>query len=142
MVYLAQHGYDVVGIDFVGRAIDRAGRRARLANVNPVLKQANVLEPIDLGEPFDFVLDIRCFHNFDEVGRLLYARNISQWTHAGSIFLLYAFFPATTRTRRFGITPQEVRETFAPSFEMTRSTVDEMNREQDSAWYRFERSAR
>jgi SAM-dependent methyltransferase len=139
VVYLAQHGFEVVGIDFVARAIGKARSRARTANVSTELRTANVLERLELGAPFDLVLDIGCFHNFDEVGRALYADNLMRWTHIGSTYLLYAFFPAAWGGRRFGVTPQTVVDTFARGFKVADSTVDAMNPEQDSAWYRLER---
>jgi SAM-dependent methyltransferase len=138
VVYLAQHGFEVVGIDFVARAINKARKRARAANASPELRAANVLERLELGAPFDFVLDIGCFHNFDDLGRALYADNLTRWTHVGSTYLLYAYFPAAWGGRRFGVTPQTVVDTFARSFKLVESTVDDRNAEQDSAWYRLE----
>jgi SAM-dependent methyltransferase len=138
VVYLAQHGFAVVGIDFVRRAIDKARDRARAAQINSDLRAVNVLEPLDLGAPFDFALDIGCFHNFDEVGRALYAANLTRWTRPGSTYLLYAFYPASTGGRRFGVTPTTVSDTFEPRFKLASSTVDSRP-EQDSAWYRMER---
>jgi SAM-dependent methyltransferase len=139
VVYLANHGFEVVGIDFVPRAISKARKRARVANVSADLRPANVLERLDLGAPFDLVLDIGCFHNFDEAGRALYARNLARWTRAGSTYLLYAYFPSRWGGRRFGVTPEVVANTFARNFRLLDSSVDETNADQDSAWYRFER---
>ena len=139
VVYLAQHGFEVVGIDFVQRAVEKARAKARASNLAVDLRVANVLEHLELGAPFDFVLDIGCFHNFDEAGRALYADNLDAWTHVGSTFLLYAFYPATIGPRRFGVTPQAVADTFVRHFKLTSSTVDAKNPEQDSAWYRLER---
>ncbi len=139
VVYLAEHGFNVTGIDFVPRAIEKARKRARAAGVQVELRVADVLEPTELGAPFDLVLDIGCFHNFDSVGRARYAANLVRWTHPGSTYLVYAFFPCTMGPRRFGVTPQTVRDTFAPRFKLVSSTVDEHNHDQDSAWYRLER---
>lgn len=139
VIYLAEHGFQVVGIDFIRRAIDRARERVKAAHLQVELYQANVLGPLNLGRPFDFVLDIGCFHNFDRSGRALYAENLARWTHKGSIFLVYAFYPATTGPRRFGVSPEALEKTFAKDFKVVASTVDESNTEQDSAWYRLER---
>jgi SAM-dependent methyltransferase len=139
VVYLAQHGFQVVGIDFVARAVAKAAKRARATKVSVDLRAANVLERLDLGRTFDFVLDIGCFHNFDNVGRALYASNLVRWTHPTSTYLLYSYFPSSWGRRRFGVMPQTVVDTFAPAFKIVDSTVDANNPEQDSAWYRLER---
>ncbi len=139
VVYLAKQGFEVTGIDFIPRAIRKARERARNANVQVELRVANVLEPSDLGAPFDLVLDIGCFHNFDSMGRARYVENLLRWTYPGSIYLLYAFFPCTMGPRRFGVTPQSVRDAFSPHFKILHSTADEKNAGQDSAWYRLER---
>lgn len=139
VLYLAKEGFQVTGIDFVPRAISKAREKARNANVDAALRVANVLEPIEFAAPFDFVLDIGCFHNFDPSGRASYVKNVVRWTHPGSTYLLYAFFPCTMGPRRFGVTPLAVRDTFAPHFKLLYSTADENNGEQDSAWYCLER---
>ncbi len=139
VVYLAEHGFEVAGVDLVPRAIAIAREKVRAANVTAQLRVADVLEPTELGALFDLVLDIGCFHNFDPVGRARYAANLVRWTQRGSTYLLYAWFPKTLGPRRLGVTPQTVRDTFAPRFKLVSSTVDEHNPEQDSAWYRLER---
>ncbi len=139
VVYLASHGFEVTGIDFVPRAIAQAREKARRANVRVDLRAASVLEPLELGRPFDFVLDIGCFHNFDAAERVRYAENLARWTHPGSTYLLYAFFPGLAGVRSFGITPEAVAETFASPFKLVGSTVGKDGPVQDSAWYRVQR---
>ena len=140
VVYLAQHGFDVTGIDLVPRAIAKGREKARKVDVKVDLRVADVLQPIDFAAPFDFVLDIGCFHNFANIERARYADNLARWTHPGSIYLVYAFFPRTLAGRNFGLTPSEMRRTFEPRFRLVNSSVDENNPEQDSAWYRWIRS--
>lgn len=139
VVYLAQHRFSALGIDFVPRAIEQARKRVKSANVSAEFRLANVLKPTDLGAPFDFVLDLGCFHNFSESGRAAYTANLSRWTHAGSTYLLYAFFPRARRLRNFGVAPEIVQETFARDFKLATSTVDRGNPDQDSAWYKMVR---
>jgi hypothetical protein len=97
-----------------------------------------VLEPRPLG-PFDLVLDIGCFHNFAGEDRARYARNLAAWTHPGSLFLLYAFYPLQAGMRQFGVSPVQVGATFAPEFRLVSSSADPGRDDQDSAWYRMEK---
>lgn len=137
VIYLAQHGFTVTGIDLIPRAIRQARAKADEAHVRVDLRVASVLEPLALGAPFDFVLDIGCFHSFDPAARRRYAANLARWTRAGSHYLLYAFFPRARAGRTFGVDPLEVAETFTPEFRLVSTTVDKNNPEQDSAWYRW-----
>ncbi len=139
VLYLAQHGFEATGVDFVPRAIAEARAKSRKANVRVDFRVANVLQPLELGKPFDFVLDIGCFHNFDEAGRRRYADNLSRWTHPGALYMLYALFPLTRWGRRFGVSPQEVVEAFGSQFKLVNQTVSKSNFGTDSAWYRWER---
>jgi SAM-dependent methyltransferase len=134
VIYLAQHGFDVTGIDFVPRAIARARTKAQRAQVSADLRVGDVLSQLALGTPFDLVLDIGCFHNFDGAARTRYEYNLANWTHRGSTYLLYAFFPRVWGSRTFGIAPDDVQKIFGAHFSLLSSTSDE-----DSAWYRWER---
>ncbi|MGB8646287.1 MAG: methyltransferase domain-containing protein [Anaerolineae bacterium] len=139
VIYLARHGFDVTGLDFVPRAIQQAQAKARAASVQAELFVADVLAPRSL-PPVDFVLDIGCFHNFDAMARPRYVANLAQWTRSGGHYLVYAFFPRVMGARRFGISPQEMTACLSPQFRLIHSSVDPQRADQDSAWYYWERS--
>lgn len=61
-VWLAQQGFDVVGVDFSPVAIERARARATAAQVVVPFHQADVLALPDLGAPFEFIFDRGCYH--------------------------------------------------------------------------------
>lgn len=61
-VWLAEQGFDVVGVDLAPLAIERAEERARAAGVNVRFLVADVLQLPDLGPPFDFFFDRGCYH--------------------------------------------------------------------------------
>lgn len=66
--YLAEHGYDVVGIDVAGRAIERAEALMDPENGSVELQQLDFLVDEPPGGPFDLVFDRGCFHVFDDPG--------------------------------------------------------------------------
>ena len=78
-VTLAQRGWDVTGVDLIGKALDRARRRAAAAGVNATFVHADVTHlPTDtVGSGFDFFLDIGCFHGLDAQNRRAMARSVS-----------------------------------------------------------------
>lgn len=133
VVYLAQHGWDAVGVDFSPKAIGMAKRRARDAGVTGRARflVADVTRLPDLGAPFDLALDMGCLHSVPAERRPDYARGLHARLAPGAAYLLYAFCPPD----RYGIARDEVERLFAPL--QLVSFVEGTGR--PSAWYAFAR---
>src|SRR5262249_27552517 len=56
-VWLASQGFDVTAVDLSPLAIERAERRAREAGIRVRFLVADLLDPPDLGGPYDFFFD-------------------------------------------------------------------------------------
>ena len=67
-VWLASLGFDVLGVDVSGRAIELAQARAKAKSVADRCRFAvhDILASAPAGAPFDFVFDRGCFHVFDD----------------------------------------------------------------------------
>jgi SAM-dependent methyltransferase len=128
VVYLARHGWDVVGVDFVGRAIATARRRARDAGVRASFHVADVTRLGFLNGPFDLALDIGCGHTLPLSDRPAYAAEVSRLVRPGGTYLLYAFAPGGPAV---GMTREDVVGTFT-GFELV--AVEE-GTGRSSAWY-------
>ncbi len=64
-IWLAEHGYAVLGVDVAPLAIDKA--RARLRPQLPCrFETLDMLADLPAGGPFQLVFDRGCFHVFDE----------------------------------------------------------------------------
>ena len=128
VVYLARHGWDAVGVDFAGRAIAKARRRARDAGVACTLFVGDVTR-LSVAGPFDLALDIGCLHSIAASGRAGYAAGLAGVMRSGGTYLLYAFAPGGPAV---GLNAEDVRATFADAFEVV--GVEE-GRGRPSAWY-------
>jgi SAM-dependent methyltransferase len=128
VVFLARHGWTAVGVDFAGRAIARARRRAREAGVTATFQVGDVTR-LDVAGPFDLALDIGCLHSIAVSGRAGYAAGLARVVRAGGTFLLYAFAPGGAAV---GLSADDVRATFAEGFEVV--NVEE-GKGRPSAWY-------
>jgi SAM-dependent methyltransferase len=60
--WLAEQGFDVTGIDLAPLAIERAEQQAFAAGIQVRFVVADVLQPPDLGQAFDFFFDRGCYH--------------------------------------------------------------------------------
>ena len=132
VVYLARHGWSAAGVDFAGRAIAKARRRARDAGVSCTFLVGDVTR-LEVSGPFDLALDIGCLHSISPAGRAGYASALARVVRSGGTYLLYAFAPGGPA---FGLTHDDVRATFADSFDIT--TVEE-GKGRPSAWYTLAR---
>ncbi len=87
-IFLAQHGYHVVGVDFSSKAIATARQKATRAGLTIDFHVADVTRLDFLTEPFDFVLDIGCLHAIEPAGRARYVVRIrnSEFSVQYSVF--------------------------------------------------------
>lgn len=118
-IYLAQRGWEVVGVDMVSKAIAQARAKAARARVNVDFLQGDVTRLERVQGPFDFALDIGCFHALDAAGRQRYTRQLAQLVRPGGQFLLYAF-DTPYRSGGLAISEASLRQLFSPAFELTR----------------------
>lgn len=90
-IYMAQKGWEVSGVDFVGRAIQTARRKARQAGVQVKFYLDDVTRLKGIAGPFNLILDIGCFHNLQESDKKTYIQNLERLLETGGTFLIYAF---------------------------------------------------
>ena len=74
-MFLAQHGFDVLGIDISEVAVEKARAKAR---GQCRFEAVDFLAAAPAGGPFQFVFDRGCFHVFDDEGeRARFAENVA-----------------------------------------------------------------
>lgn len=116
-VYLSRHGWDVTGVDLVGRAVERARGRAASASVAPRLLTGDVTRLGELGvrPAFDLLFDLGCYHGIPEDRRDAYAAGATRVAAPGALLLLYGFAPGQwgRGPLRIGVTGAELRRRFA-----------------------------
>jgi SAM-dependent methyltransferase len=133
-IYLAQHGWQVTGVDFSPKAIELARDKARRAGVEVDLHLGDVSRLDFLSDPFDLILDIGCLHGLDRESRARYAEQLRRLTRPGSKFLLFGFI----RPAFFGsyhLTPEETRALFEPAFALSSLWPAPQRDRQDVVWY-------
>jgi SAM-dependent methyltransferase len=142
-IYLAQHGFQVVGTDIAWLAIRKARRKAREAGVSVTLC---VGEAIKLGTPagpplggfFDMAIDIGCLHAIQSRHRLAYGSMLRRVLREGGYYLLYAWGPRKLLGRAVGLSPQETEALLTSDFERCWMPAGEEDGS-PSYWYLFKR---
>jgi len=139
VVYLARNGWEATGVDFVGRAIAQARRKASAAGVTARLVVGDVtrLGELGVGDGHRLLLDLGCFHAIPAARREAYARGLTQAAQSGAVFLLFGFAPGAMRRGPGGVNEAELRERFADGWELEDAThgTDRL----ESWWYRLRR---
>lgn len=91
VITIAEHGWQADGIDFVTRAIKKAGRKARKLGLQDQTSflTGDILKPGLILGKYDLILDIGCFHSFsgEDVDR--YIENVLPHLASGGTYLLY-----------------------------------------------------
>jgi cyclopropane fatty-acyl-phospholipid synthase-like methyltransferase len=91
-ITLAENDWRVVGVDFVGKAIHTAKRKAQAAGVAADFHIGDVTKLDGIEGSFDLILDIGCYHNLSPQGMAKYRENVYRLLGAQGKFMLYAFF--------------------------------------------------
>jgi cyclopropane fatty-acyl-phospholipid synthase-like methyltransferase len=118
-LFFAARGHRVTGIDFVGKAIQRARRKAAELglSVEFVAKDATMLG--DWAERFASVIDCGLFHVFSDDDRRRYVQGLAQVLEPGGRLFLMCFSdeePGTEGPRR--VSRQELCDAFADGWEI------------------------
>ncbi len=142
-IYLAKHGWQVTGIDFVAKAVDKARAKAAAGNVDVKIEQGDVtrLCEEDVGSNFALIVDNGCLHGLSDEDRYDYVREVTAAAAPDARLLLVEFIRGGSYGVR-GIDPDEVEERFASGWTMVSSGSEpsmDHNGKNSGRYYLFQR---
>lgn len=122
-IYLAQHGWQVTGADFVPKALDKARAKARAAGVSVNFVHADVthLSQAGIGAGFQVIVDNGCFHGMSDGDRDLYVQEISAGSAPGARLFMVAFKPGSP-VGPGGADQPEIEHRFMPEWALESAT--------------------
>jgi SAM-dependent methyltransferase len=87
-VWLAERGFEVLGIDLAPRAVERANAKLNGRALACRFAPLDILAAAPEGGPFEFVFDRGCFHVFDEPEeRVEFAERVAAALAPGGLWL-------------------------------------------------------
>lgn len=113
-VYLAQHGWQVTGIDYVETAVRRARAKMSAAGVEVTVRRADAtrLRSEGIGTGFDLIVDNGCLHGMSDGDRDAYVREVTAVAGPAAHLLLVEFVPGASFGVP-GIAPADVERRFS-----------------------------
>jgi SAM-dependent methyltransferase len=112
-LFLAARGYDVWGIDYIPKAIERARDKAIRRGQGVHFQVGDALKLDVLGRTFDTVIDSGLFHTFSDEERTLFVRGLARTVRPGGVAYLLCFSdqePPGEGPRR--VSQDEIRSAF------------------------------
>src|SRR5215217_8176423 len=114
-VKLAARGWQVTGVDFVPKALRRAGERAQEAGVEVRLIEGDVtaLDTATVGSGFQLLVDFGCFHDeLSDAQRVQEGRAATAAAAGGATLLLMAWAPGRRGPLPRGASREDIETAF------------------------------
>lgn len=92
VVTLAQRGWQVTGVDFAPRAIALARKKLRAAGLQADLRVGDVTRLDGITGPFNFALDLGCFHGLSDTDKRRYLKRLNDILAPGGYWMMYGIF--------------------------------------------------
>ena len=120
-LYLADQGFNVLGIDISHNAIERAKQKAAERRSSARFLQADVCELPGCDNSFDTVIDIGCLHSlFDENARRKYAAMLHRVCRDGAAVYVRAISDTNRKRANYpagrglpALSAEQIRDAFA-----------------------------
>ena len=137
VLYMAQHGWDVTGIDFVPTAIEAARKKVQAANVSPRLIQGDVtrLDDLGVGTGYTLVFDLGCLHSIPDGRRDAYVAGITKASAPAADLLIWGFYAKPNFFINARLSKEEVEQRFGKSWELVRAWGGEQPDRFPGRWY-------
>ncbi len=119
LIYLAQQGYRVIGVDIAIEPLRFAYERIRQAGLDIPLLQADARFLPFRDASIDLICDSGCFHSFAPEIRPMYARSVARVLKPGGILFMREFHadqPQPPEGGPYRLKLEEFFEVFTPSF--------------------------
>ncbi|MDN5915380.1 MAG: class I SAM-dependent methyltransferase [Pseudonocardia sp.] len=113
-VYLARHGWDVVGVDLIDCAIRQAQHKAEAVGtpVQVLCGDATRLDDVDVTGSFDLFFDLSCYCGIPAHRRTAYADGLTRRAAPGAWLLMFGYGPEAFDDDIIGVTADELHTRF------------------------------
>jgi len=138
-IYLAQHGWQVDGVDFVLQAITEARQRAQQAQVDKLVHfhQGSVADLHFLQHSYSLAIDVGCMHALLPDEQTAYRDGLLRLLSPGAAYLLFARTYSGDEEPEEGppsMADQQIEQLFGEYFQLQRVEKGVTKVEDQPAW--------
>jgi len=134
---MAQHGWEVTGVDFIPAAVKAAREKLRRARVTARILNNDVTRMDTITGAYNLVLDIGCYHALTRPAKIDYERKLNFRLSSGGTFLLFGF--RSSPGKNSGICDEDIERLSAQLTLQRQQEGQDHNK--PSAWFEFQKPA-
>jgi len=138
LFYLAQHGWQVVGIDFSRLAVQAACKRLRAAGLMADVRVDDVTRLTGVQDEYNYILDIGCYHQLNQDGRKAYQMNLNRLLAPGGVWMIYGHYRELGSSLGHGLTEDDINE-LGGILDLQQRVDGQEGAQRPSVWLWFER---
>ena len=139
VITLAKAGWQVTGVDFAPRAIQLAKRKIEEAGVQAEFFINDATKLRGINGPYDFALDIGCFHGIPKDGQSKYLQQLDRILAPNGFWLMYGFFKQDTQHAGPGLVEADLNLIGSRLTLVSRRDGFDDKRDRPSAWFLFQK---
>ena len=136
---LAKAGWQVTGVDFAPRAIQLASRKIEEAGVRAELFVNDATKLRGISGPYDFALDIGCFHGIPKDGQSKYLQQLDRILAPNGFWLMYGFSKSDSQHAGPGLVEADFEHIVSHLTLVSRRDGFDDKRDRPSAWFLFQK---
>ena len=139
VIALAKAGWQVTGVDFAPRAIQLAKQKLRSTATQAELFVSDAINLKEIVGPYEFALDIGCFHSIPKDGKAKYLKQLDRILAPNGFWLVYGFCTSNPLPAGTGLGEVDISLISSQLTLVSRRDGFDDKRNRSSAWFLFQR---
>ena len=139
VIRLARAGWQVTGVDFAPRAIQIARRKVKNAGVQARLLVEDATKLQGVSGPFEFALDLGCFHGIPQDGQRKYVDQLERLLASDGFWLMYGFLKTGEDQQGTGLVEADLDRISSRLTLLSRRDGVDNGRSRPSAWFLYQK---
>ena len=139
VITLAKAGWQVTGVDFAPRAIHLAKQKLKSSKTQADLRVSDATDLKGVNGPYEFALDIGCFHSIQKDGKAKYLKQLDRILAPNGFWLIYGFFKPDPNRAGTGLVQEDLDLVSSQLSLISRRDGFDDKRNRQSAWFLYQK---
>ena len=139
VITLAKAGWQVTGVDFAPRAIRLAKQKLSSGGTQADLRVSDATNLQGVNGPYEFALDIGCFHGIEKDGKAKYLKQLDRILAPSGFWLMYGFLKPDRNHDGTGLAPADLDLISSHLTLISRRDGSDDKRDRQSAWFLYQK---